>query len=340
MNKNKPLLSICIPTYNRAKYLDRLLSEIVFPCQSQEINILIFDNGSTDGTLAILKKYQHNNNLKYFCNDRNEGFDLNILKIFKYDASQYIWLMGDDDLLDVRYLKEIIAIILKHPDFGMMYLDSELQEGTPNEFPRMNRSISYELVDQQTYCDQVLHKATLMSSNIINAKYYMPKMINPACLGRKWLHVHIFLKIADKLANIGIKNIIVREKILKQRTGTADEKEFVSLFIDDFLATVSLSKVTNVKLNTFKKQFYFLAIREAILEMGWKIAFVQSLLSFKRLKNEFGMPGYDQIIFILTTCIYRTVGVKRFKKLKKLFILSKILPFLRKILIYGKKHAK
>ena len=152
----------------------------------------------------------------------------------------------------------------------MMYLDHDLQDNNmPASLP-VKDPLQYLIVDQQAYCDQVLHRATLMSANIINANYFACDMIDPACMGKKWLHVHILLRIADKLATTETKNIIVGEKIFRQRTGTVDEKVFVLWFIDYFLETISLSNVTAINLDVFMNKFYTLAVRGSLLEMGWK----------------------------------------------------------------------
>lgn len=72
---NKPLLSICIPTYNRCEYLKKSLDSIVSQDGfNEEVEIVISDNHSCDDTLIISKQYaKEYNNIKYFRNDENIG---------------------------------------------------------------------------------------------------------------------------------------------------------------------------------------------------------------------------------------------------------------------------
>ena len=74
MAEEKPLLSICIPTYNRSKYLKKCLDSIV--SQNEFLNgtveIVISDNASTDGTKDVVEPYRKKyDNFYYFRNKEN-----------------------------------------------------------------------------------------------------------------------------------------------------------------------------------------------------------------------------------------------------------------------------
>lgn len=73
---NKPLLSICIPTYNHAHALQKMLENIVsLPVfiESEEIEVVISDNASSDGTPAIAASFADKwpDRIRYFRNDTN-----------------------------------------------------------------------------------------------------------------------------------------------------------------------------------------------------------------------------------------------------------------------------
>lgn len=71
MSVDKPLLSICIPTYNRAEYLEQCLEAIVHQEGFDErVEVVISDNASTDGTQELCKRYTAQfSNIRYFRND-------------------------------------------------------------------------------------------------------------------------------------------------------------------------------------------------------------------------------------------------------------------------------
>ena len=98
----KPLLSICIPTYNRANYLKDCLDSIVDQFENKEIynqiEVVISDNASTDETTEIVKSFQVKfKNIRYFRNDTNLGVDRNILNMVEKSSGEYCLPIGDDD---------------------------------------------------------------------------------------------------------------------------------------------------------------------------------------------------------------------------------------------------
>ncbi len=65
-------LSICIPTYNRKECLSQCLESIIKQSVFNDIEIIISDNASTDGTFDIIKEYCDKfSNISYFRNSEN-----------------------------------------------------------------------------------------------------------------------------------------------------------------------------------------------------------------------------------------------------------------------------
>ena len=70
----KPLLSICVPTYNRCEYLRKSIESII--CQPEfqngEVEIVISDNTSNDGTELLGKEFASKySNIRYYKNSEN-----------------------------------------------------------------------------------------------------------------------------------------------------------------------------------------------------------------------------------------------------------------------------
>lgn len=114
--ENNPLLSICIPTYNRAGHLKNCLDDII--CQFADkkvqdlVEIVISDNASQDNTETLVKEYQNkHSNIKYFRNETNLGVDKNIINSVVKATGKYCWSIGDDDLIQNGSLKFIVNFL-------------------------------------------------------------------------------------------------------------------------------------------------------------------------------------------------------------------------------------
>jgi abequosyltransferase len=95
-------LSICIPTYNRAKFLPDLLNSILREVDiNNPVEICISDNASSDNTKDLIEEYRKRYpHIVYFCWSENMGFDRNLLKAVELARGEYCWLMGSDDIVE------------------------------------------------------------------------------------------------------------------------------------------------------------------------------------------------------------------------------------------------
>lgn len=93
--KNNIMLSICIPTYNRAKYLDICLQSIIH-YKGTDIEVLIQDNNSPDDTAQIVSKFQ-DSRFNYEKNETNVGVRKNIRILFNKAQGDYVFCLTDDD---------------------------------------------------------------------------------------------------------------------------------------------------------------------------------------------------------------------------------------------------
>ena len=103
MNNNK-ILSICIPTYNRAdclkQCLESITSQFILPELIHKVEVVISDNASTDATEIVAKEFVSKfSNFSYSKNPENLGFDRNALLLVEKAKGEFVWFLGDDDAL-------------------------------------------------------------------------------------------------------------------------------------------------------------------------------------------------------------------------------------------------
>lgn len=121
------LLSICIPTYNRAEYLRKLLEGLLPQIKlfEQKVSIHISNNASTDSTanliseLAALYKVQ----IDYYCQSQNVGLENNYAKAASMTDGKYTFILGDDDLLAPNFIKTIVEYLDVEEEFSLIHFN-------------------------------------------------------------------------------------------------------------------------------------------------------------------------------------------------------------------------
>ena len=105
-------LTIAIPTYNRNNELNRLIDSLSNQIDDS-VNIIIYDNHSTKPVedTIIDDSFKNNSKVKIIRNANNIGGNANILKCFENCETDWIWVIGDDDLLDDKAVCTVLDAI-------------------------------------------------------------------------------------------------------------------------------------------------------------------------------------------------------------------------------------
>lgn len=125
MNK---LLTIAIPTFNRALILERQLAWLAQAIQGfeNECEIIISDNCSTDNTSDAIAKWQpilSNAQLKLNRHSKNIGAVRNIAYCINSATSKYVWTIGDDDPIKDVTIAYILRTLSAEPDLALLILN-------------------------------------------------------------------------------------------------------------------------------------------------------------------------------------------------------------------------
>ncbi len=104
MKKNNPKISIITVVYNGEKYLEDTIKSVINQTYSN-IEYIIIDGGSTDGTVDIIKKYE--DKIAYWISEKDRGIYDAINKGIKVSSGDYIGVIGGDD---TYYIDAIEAI--------------------------------------------------------------------------------------------------------------------------------------------------------------------------------------------------------------------------------------
>jgi abequosyltransferase len=119
----RPLLTLAIPTYNRAANLELLLRNVAPQlAELPQVELLISDNASPDGTEAVVRRFIGEGlRCRYLRNAANLDADPNFLQCYEQAAGKYVWIFGDDDVLfpgSLAYILDLLAVA----DYNLIYL--------------------------------------------------------------------------------------------------------------------------------------------------------------------------------------------------------------------------
>ncbi|MEH2001565.1 MAG: glycosyltransferase family 2 protein [Nostoc sp.] len=122
------LLTIAIPTYNRAELLDKQLAWLSQAIKGFEddCEILVSDNCSTDNTQEVIQKWQRtlsNIIFKSNKNFKNLGVVKNIMYCLNSTTTKYVWTIGDDDPIQDRATAYVINKLKQHENLSLLFLN-------------------------------------------------------------------------------------------------------------------------------------------------------------------------------------------------------------------------
>ena len=200
-------LTIAIPTYNRAQYLPTVLTSILKQ-KSDDIEILVVDNASTDGTYNYMMKILNlNPDIRYIRNQTNLGADGNFLKCYEVASGEYVMLLGSDDYLMDGAINEIVQFLTEHNESDFLMLNfnmfDENNKNIMDQYLEIDRNIY--LNDKNAFIRHADVMITFMSCMIYRTKL-MRMVPNPQkYIGTHFIHTCIFFEASKKpICNYGI----------------------------------------------------------------------------------------------------------------------------------------
>ncbi len=195
------LLTIIIPTYNRCEILrENLNYTLALVSEFQEyVCVYVSDNASSDKTEEVcsffLKDYP--DLLTYHKQDYNLGALANFKHAVENVNSEYVCLLGDDDMISPYYIKTILDIIKKYSNVGLIHYNYLMGSLQFDNSELMYKSLSFGSGDYCTlYKDgknfiyNTLNGFSLMSSNVFKRELWLKAREKELdCPGYSWFSI-------------------------------------------------------------------------------------------------------------------------------------------------------
>jgi len=131
------LLTIAIPSYNRADKLNHQIATITNLIDEslwQDIEFVILDNCSTDHTEKVCKDWKLvlGDKVNIYRNETNVGLVGNYLKGIQVAHAKYYWAIGDDDVILQDLLENIIKILKTKSNIALLHINHRCIDGVTN----------------------------------------------------------------------------------------------------------------------------------------------------------------------------------------------------------------
>lgn len=113
MTEERPRFTVAIPTYNRGETVSRRVEEFLELALGPDVELLIVDNCSPDGTYEMLQSRFEDRSIRILKNDRNLGFAGNFFRLIEEARGEYLTVFSDEDFLHAEGFAELMRFCIR-----------------------------------------------------------------------------------------------------------------------------------------------------------------------------------------------------------------------------------
>lgn len=308
------MISVVIPVYNAAKYLQRCVASVL--CQTYtDIECILVNDGSKDKSLQLCQSFAKKDSRIIVVNKENEGVDKTRFEGLKHASGEFVMFLDSDDWLEKNAVENlmkpmsqfeadvVVGQIRNVYHVAFLYLRDWRQKSLKNA----NKLISHEEMMEDYYL-------SFFGINILPvsmcATLYRRSVINQAQLQPSGLGFGEDLAFNMKLMPYVQKYYMI-DKIIynyrKERWGASPK------YLDNWLKNARL--LFDSKMQQIKELHYDKAIKWQLIEyVNYMKTYVRNSLLYdakhieKRkniLREEFQVHGFAEKVQLLSTMEYK-----------------------------------
>lgn len=172
-----PLVSVIIPNFNHAKYLEQRIQSVLNQTY-ENFEVIILDDKSTDNSLEVINKYKDDPHVSCIVvNDENSGRPCwQWKKGIQLAKGQLIWIAESDDLCSSLFLERLVAIHTTNEVVLAFCRTQNMDENNGNLYDTYNFGISEGIMDGQDFISNHLGSGCVIvnaSSVVFQKKYFI-----------------------------------------------------------------------------------------------------------------------------------------------------------------------
>lgn len=216
-----PFFSIIIPLYNKEKYIQNTLN-CVFKQVFSDFEVIVINDGSTDGSLAILNQFTNDSRLKII-HQENQGVSAARNKGMENAQADYICFLDADDTWKPNHLQAFYDVIFKFSE-AKMYCNRYVTQISKKSFIENNFidiAEDYEGYVEDFFKSSLINRVALTSAVCIHKDiFYEIGGFNTQVLSGQdleyWIKIAIKFKVAITRHNTLLYNFLQENKSLSK----------------------------------------------------------------------------------------------------------------------------
>ena len=163
-----PEVSVIIPIYNTAAYLRKALDSICGQTL-KELEIILIDDGSTDGSRGIIEEYAKRDARIRWYAQPNQGLSVARNRGLLHATGKYIYFMDSDDILDTQALRHCHDLCEKR-ELDFIFFDAKpLTESADSQnIPNYDRISNSNYLQSEASGAPTVYTATELKSKIVS----------------------------------------------------------------------------------------------------------------------------------------------------------------------------
>ena len=299
-----PFVSICLPTYNMEKYIQRTILSIINQ-SFQDFEIIVINDFSNDNTYNILKGIQLNNKIKIINHPKNLGLYASRVDGILNAKGKYIILMDPDDMfLNPNLLKELYYNYLKY--------NLDIIEFTVLRFEEKKKKL---YMNEKKYHFHNFSESIIYQPQLQELLFYVPRTktissIKCQTIWNKIIKKEVILKTINYIGQEYYKHfIITADDVLMSAIIMQFAKNYSNINYIGYMYNVREISMTHGKKNKKKKLLFNYNY----------ILYIQKLYNYIKDFNK----NRNILFFELKRINYYLVKLKNNKIKKEIFILIK-----------------
>lgn len=156
--------AVIVPTYNRAKYLDRCLRSLLTQKNYENYQVICINDGSTDETSKVLEQYS--NEVNILTNEKNMGLPFSLNKGIRFSKSQFIVRVDSDDFVSNYFLEFLTFAMKANSTFNAIACDYEIITSTDS-------ARIYNCAEKPIACGIMFKRDVLFDLGLYNENFLM-----------------------------------------------------------------------------------------------------------------------------------------------------------------------